>query len=165
MATKNIYLIAGGTAALIIIILLMKNKKVFTPVTKNMKFRGYDPLGSGAFGAHRSGNTRKHSGVDVLATPGQDIFAPISGTAVRVAYPYKDDLSYTGILIKNAEYEVKMFYLSPTVVMGKQVTAGQKIGVAQNITAKHGAAMQNHVHFEVRNSAGVLIDPTNMFNV
>jgi len=128
-----------------------------------MKFRGADPLGDGAFGSSRSGGARSHKGVDVLATPGQNIFAPISGTVTRYPFPYADDKRYTGIEIKNTDYLVKMFYIAPTVPIGNHVDAGQKIATAQNISAKHGAAMQNHVHFEVYDHNGALLNPTNMF--
>lgn len=159
MAGKKIYYI--GAAALIII-LLMKSNKAFASLTKpNQKLRGCDPLGCGSFGASRG--SRSHNGIDIVATPGQDIFSPINGKVTRVAYPYSDDLSYTGLEIVNDNYKVKMFYLSPTIVIGKTVKAGEKIGIAQNISVKHGEAMVNHVHFEVRNSANQLINPTDLF--
>jgi len=139
----------------------MTAKKGFTALTTNQKFRGCDPMGCGTFGASRGGRT--HNGVDVTVTPGQNIVSPISGTVTRFPFPYGDDLSYKGIEIKNSEYSVKIFYMSATVSANTKVTAGQVIGKAQNIAAKYGNGMTNHVHFEVRDAKGNLLNPTNMF--
>lgn len=139
----------------------MGTKKAFANITLNQKIRGCDPFGCGSFGATRTGHS--HSGVDVVATPGQKIFSPISGKVTRFPFPYSGDLNYTGIEIKNKDYTIKIFYLTPTVSAGLTVKAGQVIGIAQNIASKYGSTMTNHVHFEVYNSLGKLIDPTNLF--
>jgi|SRR5690606_2522309 len=155
---KKIYYIAG---AALLILLLMKGNKAFAAVTKNQKLRGDDPFGSGKFGAPR-GN-RKHNGIDLVVSPGQDIFSPITGKVTRIAYPYASDLSYKGLEIVNEQYQVKIFYINPTVAIPSVVTAGQKIAEAQNIAAKYGSTMTNHVHFEIRNALNQVIDPTNLF--
>lgn len=159
MDTKKITIVIAGAA---LIYLLMKTSTAFASPTKSSILRGKDPLGDGAFGASRSGGTRKHSGIDFRTAPGEAIFAPISGTVTRVAYPYADDMRYTGVEIKNGSYTVKMFYLSPTIKIGSTVSAGQQIGIAQDISAKHGAAMINHVHFEVYDTTGKLLNPTGL---
>jgi|SRR5690606_17569600 len=159
MAVKKIYYIGGAAA---ILLLLMKSNKAFATITKpNQNIRGCDPLGCGSFGASRNGHI--HQGIDIVATPGQDIHSPITGKVTRIAYPYASDLSYKGLEIVNEKYKIKIFYIFPTVAIPSVVTAGQKIATAQNISAKHGAAMTNHVHIEVRNSLNKLIDPTNLF--
>lgn len=154
---KKIYYIAG---AALLILLLMKNKALAS-VTKNQKLRDCDPFGCGNFGAPRG--TRKHNGIDLIVSPGQDIFSPITGKVTRIAYPYASDLSYKGLEIVNEQYKVKIFYINPTVAIPSVVTAGQKIAEAQNIAAKYGSTMTNHVHFEVRNALNQVIDPTNLF--
>ncbi|MUV03166.1 peptidoglycan DD-metalloendopeptidase family protein [Flavobacterium rakeshii] len=159
MAAKKIIYI--GVAATLILILMSNTNKALAAITKKQKIRGCDPLGCGSFGARRG--THTHQGIDIIATPGEDIYSPITGKVTRIAYPYASDLSYTGVEIVNEKYKVKMFYMSPTVAIPSVVTAGNKIGVAQNISAKHGAAMTNHVHIEVRNSLNQLIDPTDLF--
>ncbi len=160
MAAKTPYIIIGA-AALIYLLKMNKTVKAFAGITKDNLLRGCDPLGCGEFGASRSGGTRTHLGIDFRAIPGEAILAPISGTVTRFPIPYANDNRYKGIEIKNDTYLVKMFYLSPTVQVNSKVIAGQKIGIAQDISAKHGSAMINHVHFEVYKD-GKLIDPTNM---
>lgn len=139
----------------------MGTKKAFANITLNQKIRGCDPFGCGSFGAARSGHA--HAGIDVVATPGQKILSPINGTVTRFPFPYSGDLSYTGIEIKNATHRVKIFYLQPVVIAGATVKQGQQIGVAQNIASKYGSTMTNHVHIEVYNAQGQLLDPTNLF--
>lgn len=160
MDTKHKIAIVIAGAALIY--LLMKSNKVFASPTKSAVVRGCDPLGCGSFGASRSGGSRPHNGIDYKASPGEAIYSPIAGKITRIAYPYANDLSYTGIEIVNTSYKVKMFYLSPTLPVGTQVVAGQRIGTAQNISAKHGSAMVNHIHFEVYDKNGNLLNPTTM---
>lgn len=157
MAAKK-YLIGIGAAALIY--LLMKPSKSFGNVTAENLQRGCDPLGCGHFGASRG--SRKHNGVDIIATPGESIFAPITGKVSRIAYPYANDTNYKGIEIIGADYKIKMFYLAPSVAVGSVVMAGQVIGVAQNISAKHGQSMVNHVHLEVYDKFGNLVNPTDL---
>lgn len=155
---KKIYYIAG---AALLTLLLMKGNKALAAVTKNQRLRDCDPFGCGNFGAPRG--TRKHNGIDLIVSPGQDIFSPITGKVTRIAYPYASDLSYKGLEIVNEQYKVKIFYINPTVAIPSVVTAGQKIAEAQNIAAKYGSTMTNHVHFEVRNALNQVIDPTNLF--
>lgn len=139
----------------------MSSTKAFAKLTKNNIYRGEDPLGDGAFGANRSGG-RKHKGIDIVAKPGETIFSPITGKVTRFPIPYSDDSRYTGIEITNSTYRIMIFYMKPNISIGSTVIAGQSIGVAQNISAKHGLSMKNHVHYEVYKN-GVLINPTNMF--
>jgi len=163
MATKTTYYIIGASALLLL--LTMKTNKLLAAIANPFKIRGSDPFGSGAYGASRG--DRKHEGVDIVTIPGQDIFSPITGKVVRIAYPYGNDLNYKGLLIENTNYEVKIFYIAPVAnIVGTHVMAGQKVAIAQNISAKHGAAMINHAHIEVRNKkTKLLINPTNLFKL
>ncbi|UUC45590.1 M23 family metallopeptidase [Flavobacterium cerinum] len=160
---KNNYIapVLWGITITGLAILLTMTKKAFAAIVPNQKIRGCDAHGCGSFGASRGGRT--HNGVDVVVTPGQNIVSPISGTITRFPYPYKGDFNYKGIEIKNSEYTVMIFYMNTTVLANTKVTAGQTIGKAQNIAAKYGNGMTPHVHIEVRDSKGNLINPTNMF--
>jgi murein DD-endopeptidase MepM/ murein hydrolase activator NlpD len=162
MGNKKTIIIASVATALLITILIMA-KNTLTPIVKNQKIRGTDAFGSGAFNASRDGGSRRHSGIDIVATPGEAVFSPISGKVVRIAYPYANDLSYKGLLIENSSYSVEIFYITPVVAIGSHVAAGQKIAVAQNIAAKYGTGMINHTHIEIRDKNGKLLNPTNMF--
>lgn len=137
------------------------SSKSFSAPTKSNKIRQCDPFGCGTFLASRG--TRKHEGEDYAIAPGENVHSPISGTVTRIAYPYASDLSYKGIEIKNEEMTVKIFYMLATVAIGKTVKAGDVIGMAQNISAKYGTSMVNHIHVEIRNKAGKLIQPSTLF--
>ena len=139
----------------------MGTQQAFAKITNNQSFRGCDPKGCGAFGSKRTHG--KHQGVDVVTAVGQNILSPISGTVTRFPFPYGDDLSYNGIEIKNEAYTVKIFYCKAVVVVNTKVKAGQIIAKAQNISAKHGAAMTNHVHIEVYDKTGKLLNPEKLF--
>ena len=160
MTPKIAAYIAG--AVILLVLVTAKANRAFAALTPAMKFRGSDPFGNGTFGASRDGGTRSHNGVDVVATPGQAILSPISGKVVRIAYPYATDHSYTGLVIENGSYTVKIFYITPTIAIGSKVSAGQKIAVAQNLAAKYPGII-NHVHIEVYDSKGKLLNPTNLF--
>ncbi len=139
-----------------------KSKNNFMPlfkkITDNPTIRDCDPKGCGYFGASRTGHI--HHGVDVIAYAGQSIFAPIMGQ-VRRLYVYEGSTKMKGIEISNATYSVKLFYLQTDLKTGDFVTAGDLVGVAQNIAGYYNAenVMTNHVHVEVRKH-GKLIDPT-----
>lgn len=112
--------------------------------------RGVDHFGSGAFHAPR-GN-RLHNGVDYECIPGQIVRAPISGTIVRKAYPYSDDVFYEGCVLENPEIQIKMFYFVPTCKIGSWVQQGEEIGYAQNISNKYSKGnkyMTPHVHLQI----------------
>jgi hypothetical protein len=156
---KNAYwYIAGAT---LLTFLLMGTNKAFAKITAKNTPRYCDPQGCGHFGAPRG--SRKHSGLDIITVPNEVIFSPINGKVTRFPFPYAGDLSFTGIEIKNADYEVKIFYMKAVILANVTVVKGQAIGNAQNIAKKHGGGMINHVHIEVRDKNGVLIDPKILF--
>lgn len=157
---KNINGIIFGSIGLIILIML--NKKTLNQLKPGQQIRN-DAMGSGIFGASRSGGTRKHNGIDLIFAPGETVLSPITGTVTRLALPYANDPSYSGIEIKNDDYRIKLFYISPAVAVGTAVNAGQAIATAQNIAAKHGGGMVNHVHIEVYDNRGILLDPAKLF--
>ncbi|WDO13050.1 M23 family metallopeptidase [Flavobacterium sp. WW92] len=154
MKTKTIII-----SLTILAIILIMTKKAFAAPTASKKIRGCDPFGCGSFGAGRG--ERKHQGEDFTVSPGESIFSPISGTVTRFPFPYGNDLSYTGIEIKNSEHEIKIFYMTPTVKIGQAIAAGQVIGKAQDIAKKYGASMTNHIHVELRDKKGTLLQISN----
>jgi len=105
-----------------------------------------DSAGDGHWQANRG--DRRHKGIDLLCDPGQDILSPIKGFVTRVAYPYADDPSWKGIVIQGDWCRIKMYYLDPFVRIGRQVTQGEVIGKAQNISLRYGGDMRAHVHLE-----------------
>lgn len=142
---------------------LLSSKKAFANVVSNQgAIRGCDGFGCGGFGAKRGDHI--HQGVDIPVTKGQTVYSPISGTVTRFPFPYADDTRYAGIEIKNHTYSVKIFYIKASVPAGATIKQGQPIALAQDIAAKYGSGMTNHIHIEVRNTqTGTLIDPTNLF--
>lgn len=127
--------------------------------------RNCDPAGCGHFGAPRG--SRRHKGHDFIVVPGQQVISPINGKVLRYAYPYASDLSYKGILIEgrgvHAGFQVKIFYMNPTIGIGETVDAHQVIGIAQNVAAKYpGSEMQPHLHLELYVN-GEAVDPRPYF--
>lgn len=125
-----------------------------------------DAAGSGRFGSSRGGGSRLHNGVDLEVVKGQPIYAPLSGTITKQAYPYADDRKFTGLHLTTKEgIKVKMFYMKPLAgLIGKAVTAGQLVGNAQDISEKYGAPMKPHIHVEVWNGT-TLMNPEEFFNI
>jgi hypothetical protein len=126
-----------------------------------MQSRGLDAFGSGQPGASR-GN-RFHKGIDVVASPMERILCPIGGQVIREAFPYRDDPSMRGILIRGTgdyvNWEIKLFYVLG--LFSGSAKPGQLIGHAQNVGSKY-PGITNHIHMEVFRS-GVQIDPREPF--
>lgn len=123
----------------------------------------HDKQGSGDWRANR-GN-RKHQGRDYNATPGQSFPSFISGKVERIAFPYKGDQEYTGVVVSNGQVRCKMFYLQATKKIGEYVRRGEEIGIAQNIAKRYPSKdkpMKPHVHVETyikHLGIWLLIDP------
>ncbi|MFN7835881.1 MAG: RHS repeat-associated core domain-containing protein [Burkholderiaceae bacterium] len=135
--------------------------------TESGKLRESDIYGNGQFGASRDGGKRFHMGQDFITEPGEKIFAPISGKAIRTACPYcgKGDNRLTGIVIANEEHiQSKTFYVKPfDGIIGTSVTAGQAIGTAQDLHIKYPTTMKNHVHTEILNLKNNQFQPLTNF--
>ncbi len=138
------------------------NIQLVNPI-KNGRIRNPDKWGSGSFGAPRG--SRKHNGIDITAINRQDVLSPVSGKVIRKSFPYAKDLSYTGVLIEGTDGHagilVKIFYMTPLVsVIGSNVSAGEKIGAAQELTRKY-PGITNHIHLEVRKN-NLIVNPKTM---
>lgn len=115
----------------------------------------YDSEGNGDYQAPRG--SRKHVGRDYLATPGQSVVSPISGTVVRFPFPYDDTREYMGIIIQGEKIAVRLYYVSPSKNIGDKVAAGDVIGTAQDVRKRYGDLMQPHVHFEIESMDPALL--------
>lgn len=139
----------------------MNNKKIIG-ITKNFKIRGNDPhgLGSGAFGVSRGGGTRKHSGIDIVVRENEPIYAPFDMIFNRVAIPYANDNIYRGAEYLTDFGTVKIFYFQPLTTK-RNFLKGDVIGYAQDISKKYDPRMTTHIHFEMRDQKGNLLNPEN----
>lgn len=130
-------------------------------VLATMRSRTTDPWGSGHFGAPR-GN-RVHQGLDIVSRPGESVFSPINGILFREAVPYADDPTYKGVVIRGSGQwvgtEIKIFYVEGSLC--GQVTSGQEIGRAQDLTRRY-PGITNHIHLEVRRG-GAPVRPQDLF--
>lgn len=128
-------------------------------ILENQKTRVRDSYGSGQYGASRDAGTRKHNGIDIIATPGEKIFCPIKGSIIRETMPYRNDPSFKGIVIKGVDnwlgYELKIFYVEG--LFSGNANESQELGFAQNLTTKY-PGIKNHIHLEVK-FQGQQIDP------
>lgn len=138
---------------------------IITNPIENGVLRKSDKWGAGHFGASRG--TRKHNGIDIVATLGQNVLSPIEGKIVRKSHPYATDLSYSGVLIEGINQyfglTIKIFYISPTVsLVGKNVKAGDIIGKVQSLLTKF-PGITNHIHLEIMKN-GTKIDPKTLLS-
>ena len=128
---------------------------------KILEFRGFDPTGHGYYGAKRG--TRKHQGVDVLSTPGEDVKAPISGVVTKYGYVYKNPkpnkpkMRY--VEITGDIYRVWLMYSTlENFDIGDRIFEGDIFGKAQDVGGYWGGDMMNHIHVQVW-KYGLLTDP------
>ena len=121
-----------------------------------------DEAGKGWFGAPRQGG-KKHKGVDLLAPPGAPVLSPVDGLIKRIGDPYLPTNRLHGkfnsvwIALPNGS-TIRMFYVAPTVKEGDTVKGGQRIGIMQDRAAQT-RDMENHVHVQVHDPRGKVVDP------
>jgi len=156
------YIIIAVILLVLIIIFRKKIMKLTGLFDHETKIRPLDEGGSGAFGAKRANHI--HEGIDLLANPKDSVKAPFDLEFVRQTYPYKDDKRYLGGVYKfsspELSGEMKIFYMQPTN-KSKIIKKGDQIGFVQDIVAKYKTkGMKNHVHLELRDEKGNLINPT-----
>lgn len=120
-----------------------------------------DAAGDGHYQTSRTGH--KHKGIDLVCKPGESIFSPGDGKVVKIGLAYSGDNRYNSYHIAlDSGLRLKLLYVKPLFKLNDPVQAGQIIATSQNIAAKYGGSMINHVHVEVI-SNGFTIDPTNFF--
>jgi len=108
-----------------------------------------DSEGDGKFAASRG--LRPHYGIDYEFFVDEPVPSPVTGRVKRIGHCYDDDLSYRliEIITHNKKAIVRLLYVSPQVAEGDFVTAGDIVGLAQNISRRYSRHMKNHVHCEV----------------
>lgn len=125
----------------------------FNPTGGQM--RTEDHYGYGYFGASRDGGTRRHAGVDYVATAGQPVRAPISGYVTKIGYAYANsDLKYVEIRNPALKYEARVFYVDPQVSEGETVHLGDVLGTMHTLQDRYPDGMTNHVHLELTGPDG-----------
>lgn len=128
--------------------------------------RGTDKYGSGAFGAERTnhdGTKRWHLGVDLIASPDENVVAPAECIVTAHGIAYADDPRFKTLHLASVDepgLEFRLLYVQPIAPLGTHQMAGAVVCRAQDITQRY-PGITNHCHFEVRRN-GVPIDPTNM---
>lgn len=128
------------------------------PPVKNPKLRRCDPLGCGHFGASRDGGARLHKGLDIVAMPGQAVYAPMSGTVSK----FVTSRGLSGVSISdNKDMSAKVIYVNPKQGIDV-VSKGDFIGFAQDIRPTYGAGITNHIHVEAIKN-GKNVNPLPMF--
>ena len=109
-----------------------------------------DRVGAGFWGAARG--SRKHKGVDLLLPRGvgQEVIAPHPSLVKRHSLPYPSDERYLGVVLQGASFESFLWYLEPIdELIGQQVSMGQVIGYAQDISKKYGNGCLPHIHWQI----------------
>ena len=129
----------------------------------NPTIRAQDDWGEGHFGADRNGGKRTHNGVDLVASPGASVTAPISGEVKKTGQVYRSGRQYDYVEIETrGGHTVRVFYVSPDQSMqpGTLVVAGKTtLGTVQDLTLRY-KDITNHVHIELRSPSGRIMDPT-----
>lgn len=110
------------------------------------------------------GYSAQHRAWDIEAPMGTSVFAPVSGTVIRTT-PMDPYGWGNAIEIQTPQgFQIYFAHLSKFLVApGQQVQAGQEIALSGNTYTPPGHSTGPHLHFEVRNKAGVPIDPATFF--
>lgn len=122
--------------------------------------RGTDKHGSGYFGAPRGSKT--HRGIDYACYKGSRVLSFAAGEVTHWGYPYNPTDEAKGHLryveITDAEgYQLRYFYVMPSVYIGDQIFAGEPIGETQGLMDIF-PDITDHFHFEVKRN-GAYIAP------
>ena len=103
------------------------------------------------------GDWRVHTGLDIAATPGANVFAAAAGTVTAV---YEDDLMGTTVVVNHGQGMVSTYsnlQSVPAVEAGDTVYTGSILG-AVGSTAIAESASESHLHFELTCN-GNSVDP------
>ena len=116
--------------------------------------RQQDAYGSGEYGAPRG--SRKHKGIDYACCVDSRVFSPVVGLVSKLGYAYEDDLAFRYVQVTTEDgYNVRVFYIDPTIPIGHRVNKNSLIGTSQDLQVRypkdqdHKTAITNHVHVEV----------------
>ncbi|WAC02504.1 hypothetical protein N7U66_01975 [Lacinutrix neustonica] len=143
-----------------------------TNFLNGFELRPDDDYGSGKFGASRkrtllSGEVVKysHRGLDVSYQPFSPLPAPFKGYINRLGYVYEGNdelrlIEFIGVGLFSG-YKMKMMYASVQSGFSKLKVYNQyeTIGYVQNMKKNYSKNMTNHVHYELYDPSGKLINP------
>jgi murein DD-endopeptidase MepM/ murein hydrolase activator NlpD len=141
----------------------MSNDSVLRALEGTLKLRN-DDAGLGHFGASRKrrGKQYGHQGIDYENPVGGRVVSPVNGTVTRTSGTlYTDDPSYKYVEVTDDNGgRHRLFYVSAdgSVKKGARINKGSLVGTSQDIAAKD-SRMKNHLHYEIKNQAGVALDP------
>lgn len=113
---------------------------------------------AGLFNYRASKGKRRHHGIDLLAPKGTPIYAVLDGIVEVVANGGRGWRGYGRVVFINHGNELWSLYShcdTIKVKMGQTVRQGEQIATV----GRTGRATGNHLHFELRNKNGMVIDP------
>lgn len=115
-----------------------------------------DVRGSGRFGSSRFHGT--HNGIDIIATEGEEIYAPMTMYVERKSKA-NSSTKTSGIRfiprdVSNGTHGYIWYFEPYESIIGNWVNEGEPIGRVQDIKGEYSSGMINHVHIE--QSAGSL---------
>ena len=138
------------------------------------EIRGQDAYGSGEYLASR-GKNRKHKGIDPILKEGDLIGSVCDGVVTKIWYPYsqaepnaewskwkiekhnkKKAMRYVQVTDENG-YDVRYFYIIPSVKISDKVKTGDVLGIARGIEHIY-SGITEHYHFEIKRN-GETINP------
>lgn len=105
------------------------------------------------------GDWRVHDGADYLAASGTRVYAVANGEVTEVV---QDELWGTCVTVRLTDGHAATYRglsSDPKVKTGSQVKAGDVIGSVASVLPAE-ADIGAHLHFELRDKAGVTVDPT-----
>ncbi|MGE4130012.1 MAG: M23 family metallopeptidase [Bdellovibrionales bacterium] len=108
-------------------------------------------------GDPRDGGLRKHRGIDIAAKPGSSIVAAWTG---KVQFAGWDMTGGWAVILRHKNGYVTYYAhlkSKPSVRPGQRIVAGQRLGSLGQ--SGNAAATVPHLHFEVLNSKGGVINP------
>ncbi|MEA4892660.1 MAG: M23 family metallopeptidase [Peptococcaceae bacterium] len=127
--------------------------KVYSPLEKMTVTSAFGPRN--AFKTSQGTANPNHSGVDLRAVTGTQVYAPISGMVTKVVNGTAGFGKYVDVKTANG-YTMRFAHLSaPKVSVGQTVQAGQVLalsGATGNVTGAH-------LHFGVYDQKMTAVDP------
>ena len=109
-----------------------------------------DSAGSGHFGATRTHGF--HNGIDISVVPGEVIRAPfdmyVERESVASANTQTSGVRFIPSYGGYGSHGFIWYFKPYEEVIGRTISMGQPLGVAQDISAEYGGGMLPHVHIE-----------------